>query len=532
MTDVVVKRDLRIPMSDGVDLLADHYHSRSADPQPLLLVRSPYGRRGLAGFQYGQLFAERGFQVVIQSTRGAYGSGGQLEPMVCEAADGQATVEWLRHQPWFPGTFAVMGASYMGFAGWALAVDPPPELKAMALHIVPHRWNSVAYPGGAYALETTLAWASDMVGPELSDSVIMNLVDLFRPARAREDRLRQAFRTLPLQDAAQQLMERDVPFFRRWLDYGPLDSYWDAYDASSALAKVDVPVFLLSGWQDIFRDQTIEQYHQLRERGVAVELTVGPWTHFGLAESWPLLVKESVDFLQRQLVGTPSLRRPPARVYVGGADEWTSVDAWPPPTAPRRLFLQDGAALGQSPSTDSRQSHFRYNPADPTPAVGGPTLAHDAGSRDNRGLESRDDVLTFTTSELDTDLEIAGAPEVALHVASSARETDFFVRLCDVDDVGRSHNITDGIVRLKEGDWQGQSEGPQRVLLPLSPVAHRFRRGHRLRLQISSGAHPRFARNGGSGEPLAKTTTLVAADQAIYHDAERPSSLTLPIVTP
>lgn len=212
--DMIIEQDLHVPMPDGSKLLADRYYSPSADAQPLLLVRSPYGRRGLVGFQYGQLFAERGYQVLVQSTRGAYGSGGDLKPMVCEAADGQATTDWLRRQDWFPGAFAVIGASYMGFAGWALAMEPPPELKAFVLHIVPHRWNAVAYPGGAYALETTLAWASDIVGPPLPDSVMRNLIDLYRPAATREQKLREAFWTLPLADAALKLLGRDVPFVR------------------------------------------------------------------------------------------------------------------------------------------------------------------------------------------------------------------------------------------------------------------------------------------------------------------------------
>jgi len=529
ITDVVVDRDLQVPMLDGAELLADRYYSPSADKQPLLLARSPYGRRGLVGFQYGQLFAERGFQVLVQSTRGAYGSGGELKPMVCEAADGQATVAWMRRQSWFPGSFGVIGASYMGFAGWALATDPPPELKALALHIVPHRWNTVAYPGGAYALETTLAWANDIVGPPLSDSIIRNLIDLYRPAGARERRLRDAFRTLPLAKAAGDLFGgKHVPYVREWLAHGPTDPFWDAYDASEALDRVNVPTYLLTGWQDIFRDQTLAQYQHLRGRGVPVELTVGPWSHFGLAEDWPLLVKESLSFLQRNLTQSDGVRKPALRVHVGGTNHWSGMESWPPDELRDEVyFLQPDAGLGTSRPVSTQPTCYRYDPMAPTPSVGGPTLAEDAGRRDNRGLESREDVLTFTTTELQQPVAIAGSPILELYFRSTARQTDFVARICDVDPQGRSYNVTDGVLRTRT-DRQGGQLG--HLQLTLSPVAYDFKPGNRIRLQLSSGAHPRFARNGGDdGGALGESTAMLPADQEVFHDPVHPSSLVLPV---
>lgn len=526
--DVEIDRDVRIPMADGAELLADRYYSPSSYRQPLLLARSPYGRRGLVGFQYGQLLAERGFQVLVQSTRGAYGSGGELTPMVCEAADGQATVEWMRRQTWFPGSFGVIGASYMGFAGWALALDPPPELKALALHIVPHQWNTVAYPGGAYALETTLAWASDIVGPPLSDSIVRNLIDLYRPTPARERRMRDAFRVLPLAKAAQELFGgKDVSYVQEWLAHGPSDSFWDAYDASKALERVNVPTFLLSGWQDIFRDQTLAAYQHLRVRGVPVELTIGPWSHFGLAEDWPLLVKESLSFLQRNLAHSEGIRKPALRVHVGGTDRWREMESWPPGEPSDAVyFLQPDAGLAVTPPMSTQPTCYRYDPTHPTPSVGGPTLADDAGSRDNRGLESREDVLTFTTSELQQTVAIAGSPRIELCFRSTARQTDFVARLCDVDQQERSFNVTDGVLRIGTDSRDGQQPG--KLQLTLSPVAYEFKPGNRIRLQLSSGAHPRYARNGGDGGPLATSTAMSPADQEVYHDPDYPSSLVLP----
>ncbi len=206
---------------------------------------------------------------------------------------------------------------------------------------------------------------------------------------------------------------------------------------------MNVPTYLLSGWQDIFRDQTLAQYQHLRGRGVPVELTVGPWSHFGLAEDWPLLVKESLSFLQRNLTQSDGVRKPALRVHVGGTNHWSGMESWPPDELNDEVyFLQPDAGLGTSRPVSTQPTCYRYDPMAPTPSVGGPTLAEDAGRRDNRGLESREDVLTFTTTELQQPVAIAGSPRLELYFRSTARQTDFVARICDVDPQGRSYNVT------------------------------------------------------------------------------------------
>lgn len=190
-------------------------------------------------------------------------------------------------------------------------------------------------------------------------------------------------------------------------------------------------------------------------------------------------------------------------------------------------FLQGNATLNSSRPGTSRPTRYRYDPTDPTPAVGGPTLARDAGSRDNRGLESRNDVLTFTTHELKESLEIAGVVKVELYYRSSAFQTDFFARLCDVDALGRSCNVTDGVVRVHIGKEESWGDQPKRVELIFSTVAYKFNRGTRIRLQLSSGAHPRYARNGGADDDLAESTETLPADQEVFHDSVNASALHL-----
>src|SRR5664280_493395 len=296
---VVVERDLRVPVAPDVELLADHYRPIGGERLPTLLVRSPYGRRGVWGLVYGQLFAERGFQVLVQSTRGAYGSGGSLEePMIHEIADGRATVAWLREQPWFSGQLLTLGR-----------------------------------PGG-------------------------------------RRKLQPVFTGLPLSVSYQQALGRPVKFFQEWLDHPPADPYWDDYDASKALQALSssTPVLLVGGWHDLFIAQTINQFLTLRDRGVPVDLTVGPWTHRGLAGDWARLIKDTLPWLRGQLASPDAPGKSSARVYVTGAEEWRQVRTWPPAdVVPVRWYLQPGGGLAATSTASGPPDTYRYDPADPTP---------------------------------------------------------------------------------------------------------------------------------------------------------------------
>jgi putative CocE/NonD family hydrolase len=205
------------------------------------------------------------------------------------------------------------------------------------------------------------------------------------------------------------------------------------------------------------------------------------------------------------------------------------LPSWPPPAWETRYFLQPHAGLSQhEPPVRAAPDHYRYDPADPTPSVGG-TLLLTGGPRDNRQLEARPDVLCFTTAPLDADLEVIGLVSLELYVCSSLEHTDFAGRLCDVHPDGRSINICDGLLRLNPGTDGVQPDGSRRIRIDLWATAHRFRRRHRLRLQVSSGAHPRWSRNPGTGEPIGTATSMVAADQTIYHDGAHPSALVPPV---
>ena len=246
----------------------------------------------------------------------------------------------------------------------------------------------------------------------------------------------------------------------------------------------------------------------------------------------PVAAREALAFFDAHIRGERGkLRAEPVRIHVGGAEEWRDYPYFPPPgSRPERWHLHGAGRLATKAPSDSPPDRYRYDPADPTPSVGGPLFGRGAGPRDNRRLEARPDVLTYTSAPLGRDIEVIGPVAAELFVRSTLGHADFFVRFCDVEPSGKSVNITAALLRVSPGHPEPESDGTLRLRIELCPTAHRFREGHCLRLQVSSGAHPRLARNTGSGEPLATATKLVAADQEVFHDPLHPSSLVLNIV--
>ncbi|MBI0293808.1 CocE/NonD family hydrolase [Streptomyces sp. PRKS01-29] len=493
--------DLEVPAADGSPLRTDHYFPRADGDFPTLLVRSPYGRGVPWSPMYGVLFAEQGFHVVLQSCRGTGGSGGEFHLWRNEAADGRATVDWLRERPWFNGALGTLGPSYLGYVQWALALDPPPELRAMVVQVGLHDPYALFHRNGALQLENALLVGSGIASQHQG----------FGPFLRATLRLRRHFeemtRALPLRGSYVRGLGGEVP----WLD-GVMahpdadDPFWEGASAGGAAATSRVPTCLISGWHDVLVDQTFEQYGRLRRSGCDTSLLVGPWTHTSAVQAgWPEVFAESLAWLRAHLCDDPSGLRPTrVRVHIGGQGHWRDLADWPPSPAVGPWFPAGGGRLvRRSPESSVPLAAFRYDPADPTPSIGGPLLSRTAGSRDNGDLEGRPDVLTFTSEPLDQPMDVLGPVAARLRISTDTGYGDVFARLCDVDERGRSVNVCDGLVRLPTTPAH-----PLEVTVPMSSTAHRFAPGHRVRLQLSGGAHPRFARNTGSGEPTLDATTL------------------------
>ncbi|MGD0704368.1 MAG: CocE/NonD family hydrolase [Trebonia sp.] len=515
--DIAVERDVVVRAPDGTPLLTDAYLAEPRRPLPVILLRSPYGRRGAFGAM-ARLFAERGYHAVVQSTRGTFGSGGQID-FDREAGDGRAAADWIVGQPWSNGDLGTFGSSYLSFTQLALASTRPPQLKAMAIGIWAAERRAYNYPGGAFALDRALGWAFTIENQERPLGFIRT------PLQVGRD-LKPAFGHLPLINADTAAVGRPVGFYRDWLTHDqPGDPYWTPTDFRPVLADLGVPVTMIAGWYDMFLPYMLADYQRLRDGGQTVRLRVGAWHH----TSQGLLrhsVADALDWFGTHLRGgqaPPAGRAAPVRAEIMGGVGWRELPSWPPEAAVQRWHLQPGGILATGTPPESDQDRYTYDPADPTPAVGG-TSTMSFGPRDNRSLEQRPDVLSYTTPTLRGPLEITGPVAAELFVGSTRPHTDFFVRLCDVDEKGKSVNITDGISRLTDA-----TQAPQRITVDLWPTAHRFAVGHRIRLQVSSGAHPRYARNPGSGEPLATAATLRTALQSVHHDPDRPSAVLLPV---
>ena len=506
-----VELGLRIGMRDGVDLIGDHYAPLTANPRGTVLIRTPYGRGFPEGAMHGRTFAARGYHVLIQSVRGTFGSGGSFRAIAQETEDGHDTVAWLRTRPWFTGKLATLGGSYLGWVQWALLQDPPPELKTSIVYVGPHNFREAVFGTGSFTLGDFLGWAHQIAHQE--DGGILRRLAGGAAARRR---LEPALAGLPLADAAVTALKGRAPWYFEWIEHAEDETFWGPYQASNALRQVNVPILLVSGWQDLFLLQTLEQYRILHDRGVDVALTVGPWTHFGVAvKGAGLNTRDALAWLDEHVAGTGTRSRPPVRAFRTGEKKWHALPTWPPAATTTVLRpAPDGRLAGDSPAADggSGTVTFRYDPADPTPSVGGRVMTGDMGVHDNRLLEARSDVLTFTSDPLPADLDVAGAPVVELAISVDNPHADVFLRLCDVDGKGRSRNFSDVLRRLDPDVPAGQI---QHLRIALDQCFHRLAAGHRLRLQVSGGAFPRYARNLGTDGTMAAGSKLAPSTHTI-----------------
>ncbi|WP_158839508.1 CocE/NonD family hydrolase [Saccharothrix deserti] len=512
--DLVVQRGLRVPMPDGVELLADRWAPRSGgDSLPTALLRSPYGRSGLIGDGMARPLAERGYQVLMQSVRGTFGSGGSFDPFKNEREDGLATLEWIVKQPWFGDSIVLVGPSYLGYVQWAMADRLPPEVKAMIPQITESALTLEFLREDGLSLETPFGWGTMVAGQERPFPLLRRFL------QGRKDQ--RALSTLPLNRADVAAIGQRSEYIQDVLAHTADAERWAGIDHRHRVAEVTVPVSSIGGWYDIFLPGQLRDFQTLRDAGRSARITVGPWTHL---KGDNTAIREALGFGLAHARGEQPPDRAPVRLYVMGEEAWRDFDSWPPRGyEPRRFHLQPGGALAEQPPGESAPDTYRYDPADPTPAVGGVRMVADSSRVDNTRLEARPDVLTYTTTTLDQDVEVIGEVSAEIFFRSSLPCADVFVRLCDVDPGGRSQNVCDGLVSLT-----GAVE-TTRAAVTLWPTAHRFKRGHRIRVQVSSGAFPRYARNPGTGEPHATATTLLAADQTVHHDPEHPSAIVLPV---
>jgi uncharacterized protein len=537
-------------MRDGVVLRADAYRpDDDRAPVPAVLSRTPYDR----SFQpaaHAALEPDRavdaGIAVVCQDVRGQHGSEGKFNPFLSEGEDGFDTVEWVAAQPWCTGAVAMAGRSYPAAAQWRAALEQPPHLRAIFPVVVgSDYYNGWIYQGGAFEFGFNLFWVHLMTDPKARGS------------------LDDHYRHLPITDPPLLADSPAGDFYREWLAHPTYDEHWRRLSIRGRYGQVRVPAFNVGGWYDIFLGGTLENFVRTRAEAESVEaregtrLLVGPWGHGSAYGPYPDhrfkpfgrdgdvdLAELQLRFFRAHLVGDEGDDEPPVRIFVMGENRWRDEGEWPLARASaERWFLRAGGGLSTEAPADEPADEYLYDPREPAPTVGGPTslpgrmLRPSAGPLDQAPVERRGDVLVYTTEPLERPLEVTGPLELVLYAATSARDTDFVGKLCDVDPDGASRILAEGMLRARyrDGFEEARLVEPGRVheyRIDLVATSNVFLPGHRIRLDVTSSSFPRFDRNPNTGAPLGEDTedTLTPARQRVFHDVDRPSHLVLPIV--
>lgn len=563
---LTVRRNVPCPMRDGVTLMADVYRPAGDEPCPVILIRLPYDKAQAENVSYSHpsWYARHGYIVVAQDTRGRYASEGDWYPFRHEAEDGYDTVEWAARLPGANGRVGMYGFSYAGATQLLPATLRPPSLTA----VCPAMTGSQYYEGwtfnqGAFALAFAVSWALSL--------------GLNGAQRRRDDAAMASYATafaasldwdwyLPLV-AIPPLLEQDTAYFFDWLAHPTYDDYWRRWSIDEDYGRITVPGLHIAGWYDVFLSSTVKNFVSLqREAGTpearrAQKLVIGPWFHI----PWKPLVGHSSEnaapsvvddwqlawfdhFLKDRCTG---MLDSPVTLFVLGEDAWHDYDSWPPPgSTPTPWYLHSGGransrygdgTLSPTPPADEPADVFTYDPGVPNLSQGGhsccfPFVAP-MGPADQEASEQWHGVLVYTSEPLARDVLLIGDVGVVLYAATSAADTDWTARLCQVAPNGRSTNLQEGIVRarFRESLTDPTPIEPGKVYeypIRLGPVGVRVPAGYRLRVAVSSSDFPQWDRNLNTGGPLGAEgpSAAITATQVVLHDGAHPSRVILPIV--
>lgn len=510
-----------VQMRDGVRLATDIYLPDGEGPFPVILLRSPYDRD--LGEGIAQEAVRRGYAIVIQNTRGRFGSEGDNLPFETDGwgrlRDGEDTVEWISKQPWCNGKIGGWGGSALGITQYLLAGTGTRRIAAQYIAVgAPSLYDGVVYWGGVFRKAMIEDWLS---------------VNQFSP------------RALEL-----------------WTSHPTYDDYWRERDLNKRYRSVNCPAVHIGGWYDIFAQATIDAFMGYQNRGGPgargkQKLIMGPWTHgifqgkagelsFPNAEKPPTRAHDPWIWFDHYLKGEDNGvdREPAVTYYVMGdvtdpkapGNEWRTANTWPPTKAtPTPFYLHPDGSLSTRKPGKKGALTYTYDPENPVPTVGGPRLTLPAGPMDQLGIEGRPDLLIFTSEPLREPLEVTGRIWLMLWASSDALDTDFVAKLCDVYPDGRSINVCEGIIRarFRKGFSKELLLRPGRIYrfkVDMWSTSIVFNRGHRIRVHVCSSNSPAFDPNPNTGEPFRATENRRIAHNTIYMDEKHPSCIILPVV--
>jgi uncharacterized protein len=565
--EVVEELDRAAPMRDGAKLMLDVFRPKDDGRFPAILQHTPYGKSGMAA--RAKRFAARGYVVVNADCRGRFRSEGEWDPFdPAHKTDGYDLVEWAAKQPWCTGKVGTYGLSYMGWTTWWTATQAPPSLKAIVPEVAPpDHFDNCPYQNGIFVC-WMIDWAGSTSG-RLPHSAGPGPYGGFAVNRE------EAYRRLPYIDFDKTRHYLPNDWWRKWmLQNTSAGDYWRdiAYQTPESYARVTVPSLAITGWFDANFPGTPMNYLAMKQHGATPEarrprMVIGPWEHiintrreaagvdFGPQAiiDWDGYV---CRFFDRYLKGIDNGVRndPPIHLFVMGRNQWRIATDWPlPETKFTKFFLHSGGransttgdgTLNTTPPETEQPDKYTYDPNEPTPSAGFAN-GHIDGPRDIRASAARDDVLVYTTAELPEDVELIGPITAKIYAATSARDTDWMVRLSDVHPDGRALFLAEGVIRARHRDPERNGAFNAARLSTIEPnrpleytidfwrpTGNAFLRGHRIRIEISSSYYPYYLRNLNTGEDnIALATEPVVARQTIYHDAANPSHVVLPVIS-
>lgn len=542
--------NVQIPMRDGVKLSADVYRPEADGKFPVILCRTPYSNDSKAQFDFGMYFASHGYVYMAEDSRGRLDSGGTFLPLFDEGRDGYDTIEWAAGQPWSTGKVGTIGGSYAGWNQWLAAVEGNDHLKTMISIVTPpDPFLNVPYQNGAFLLGMA-DWMILIDGRSIQDLSSYDLVSLYRHLPVRT-----------MDEAA----GRHANWWREWTDHNSYDEYWKKVSYQDKFERVKVPVLHVTGWYDDDQVGALVNYPGMLARGGSPEarsgqkLLIGPWPHrvnagrkLGDIDFGP---DATIDIngvylrwfdCQLKAIGCRQLmNEAPVRLFIMGDNRWRDESEWPLSRAQVKSFyftsqgkansfMGDGGLTEAKPGNDP-PDHFTYDPANPVPFILVPGALQLGTTEDQRAVESRQDVLVYTSAVLEQAIEVTGPVRVKLWAASSAPDTDWTGKLIDVHPNGYAQRLLDGIMRARfresyERPSVLQSNQVYEYTIDLWATSNVFQKDHRIRLEISSSSFPKYTRNLNTGENNETSTAMRIAQQTIYHDAAHPSHVLLPII--
>jgi uncharacterized protein len=512
----IERSDSLVGMTDGVELATTVYRPKGEGPFPVIVARTPYNKDGLVA--EAERFCRNGYAFVAQDVRGRFKSKGKDAVIFHNDGwntphDGHDTLAWIASQSWCNGKIGSTGGSALGITQNMAAPGAPAELQAQHVFVgFSDMYRQCAYQGGAFRSGLLENWlrATGMSGENL----------------------------------------------KTFVAHPRYDEFWEELNPEAEAERVNAPGVFLGGWYDIFLQGTINSFVTIQSNGGPAargrcRLVIAPIGHGSMTElKYPAnasklpLCADNLKWFDAVLKGTDNgiAAEKPVHYYVMGdptdaqapGNVWRSADTWPPPTSDTPFYLDVTGKLSTVQPTEGGSLSYKYDPAKPVPTVGGAELAADIGPRDQRSIESRPDVLLFTSDVLESPLEVTGRIIAKLQVSSDCPDTDFTVKLTDVYPDGRSMLVTDGIVRARfreSFDKEQLLESGQVVEVPVDlwSTSLVFNKGHRIRVAVSSSNAPRFDPNPNTGHGFRADEEQRVATNTLHMSLERPSQIILPV---